>query len=417
MVLVVATMAAAGLLVAANPSPVAPETPKGLRGTAAREPTVFQQNRPLTIVREWAAGTAVVLAFPLPPPGDAQAALAARIADRALLAALRDATEAHAADIRLERDESGRYFVATTATSREVDKLLASMQRTAASRLPAPLVSAAAEAVAHDLAFRGTSPSTRFDAVLAAVVAGLPAPQPTVEAANPDVAASEAAVPPATRWGSPVWVVVRASSPREGPGQDSQTHPRQGQGRAQVAPNTRVPSRPVRTEVPADVVTTWVGSAYRFPPETPLEHARFFRLLLEGWIEQLRDPSLYEFSSQINASGQLVVRLSTNREEHARWEARLDDAVSAIARSAEGPQEGPQARMVAALLRRARGIWSRRLANPGDAAIIAADALLRGVAPDQAAAMVQGMPSPPSPDEMAATAGAIRLTSRVVYGN
>lgn len=390
-----------------------------------------QSGTPLVVVeRAWAASASAVLGLPAAAGGAAAERRAHRITDRALLAALREATVGAPARVTLERDGSGRYFVATTAPD-AVEEVLHTMRRVAASPIPSRHLAEAVDAVAWEDAFRVGSPRSRFDSAFASLssgsgrVGGRPAP------GNRDSA----------------WVVV-------GPGLLSPPGPADAlawgeglpapSGVALVGSRRHfVPGEPTRIELPADVVTTWVGSAYRFASATTLLEAHFLRLVLEGWMESLRDPSLYEFATEIDSSGQLLVRFSASREDASAWEARLDRAVAAVAEggnagpagdelAAEGPAvdepaaEGPavdepavdgsNAQRVAALMRRAQGVWSRRMADPAACARAVAEALLRGASAEQAKAFVATPPIAPSQGSVAEAARGLRLTARVSYG-
>lgn len=356
-----------------------------------------QSGTPLVVVeREWAAGASAVLGLPAATGGAAAEQRAHRITDRALLAALREATVGAPARVTLERDGSGRYFVATT-TPDAVEEVLRTMRRVAASPIPSRHLAEAVDAVAREDAFRVGSPRSRFDSAFASRPSG----------------SDPVGGRPARGSRDSVWVVVGPgllSSPGVADARARGDGLPAPSGVALVRSNRRfVPGEPMRTELPADVVTTWVGSAYRFASATTLLDAHFLRLVLEGWMESLRDPSLYEFATEIDSSGQLLVRFSASREDAGAWEARLDRAVAAVA-------EAGNAGQVAALMRRARGVWSRRMADPAACARAVAEALLRGASAEQAKAFAATPPVPPSPGSVAEVARGLSLTARVSYG-
>lgn len=325
------------------------------------------------------------MALPAGPTRGPDAELANQAASRALLAAARDATAGRAATVELERDDAGRYLVAT-ARPEELEDVRQALERLIAEALPAAFVAAADSAAGAATAFHRGSPGARFDAAFDALL-------------------DETGPAPSGGVRDPAWVLVRRdpAAPRlsQSPRPDTPPFP------AAPAVADRRPA--AHRHVPDEVVTTWVGSAYRLPSETTLTQAHLLRTVLEDWLEPDRDPSLYEFAAEVGRAGRLVVRLSATPEAASAWEARLDRALADLAT--------PDRREnVAGLLQRARGLWSRRLADPAGLAQAAASALARGASPEQAIAHIHGLLGLPSPDEVAAAAGGATLTARLVYG-
>ena len=352
-----------------------------------------QLDEPLVVERAWSSAAAAALALPAAPAGSPEEERALRVADRAFLAALQEATASLPAQVAMERDGSGRYFVATAAPG-VLDEVLQTMRRLAGSPVASRHLTAASDALAREEAFREGSPRSGFEAAFAARLR------------DPEIDRGAAR----SRLGGSAWVVVRPGNPAGGS---------DGTGTVLLRSlGDLVPGEPVRAEVPADVVTSWVGSAYHFRPETTLLQADFLRLVLEGWIESLRDPALYELATEIDAAGRLLVRFSTRRGEAGAWEDRLDRVLAAIAAGGDGgPSAGePDAQRIRSLMRRARGIQSRRLANPATCARAAAEALLRGASADQASAFVATPTVPPSLESVADAAMGLRLSVRVLYG-
>ena len=343
--------------------------------------------------RSWLPVEAVALALPLGPTRDPDEDLADHAQNRALLAAARHATAGRAATVELERDDAGRYLVAT-ALPEDLEDVRRALERLAdAPLLPAAFAAVADSVVGTALAFVRDSPGARFDAAFKMLL-------------------DEIGPAPAARRLEPSWVHVRRdrSVPRFGSSPRPDTPPFLV---APVVAGRRRPGsspvQPARRHVPDEVVTTWVGSAYRLPPETTLTQAHLLRALLEGWLEPERDPSLYEFATGIGRDGRLLVRFSATPDAAAAWQTRLDRALSDLA----APEHGDR---VAVLLRRVRGLWSRRLADPAGLAKAAASALARGASPEQALAHVRGLLNPPSPGEVGAAAAGAGLTARLVYG-
>lgn len=354
-----------------------------------------RRDRLVVTTRPWLPVEAVALALPTVPTAGPDEELAEWAADRALLAAARHATAGRAASVQLERDDAARYLVGT-ALPGDLDAVRRAFERLAGEALPTALVAAADSAAQVALAFRRDAPGAQFDAAFHALL-------------------DETRSAPPARVRAPSWVLVRQdpSSPRLGPAPGSGTPPFLAAPRP-AAPDRRpasgpAPARAVRRHVPAEVVTTWVGSAYRLPPKTTLSQAHLLRTLLEDWLDPALDPALYEFAAGIDHDGRLLVRFSASPEAAAQWETRLDRAFSELA----APEHGDR---VAALLRRTRGLWSRRLADPAELARVAAAALARGASPEQVLAHLSDLFDPPPPDEIAAAARGATLTARLVYG-
>lgn len=346
----------------------------------------------LVVERAWSPAAAAVLALPAASVGNPAA-------DRALLTALQEAIDSLPARVTLERSGSGRYLVATAAPD-VLDDLLGAMRRTVASPLPSGHLTAASDALAREATFRANSPRSRFEAVFAAHLG---------DAAHLD---DPAGVDDSAGLNEAAWVVVRPGNPARSRRFDSAAAvPLRPAGRD-------VPVDPVRTQLSADVVTSWVGSAYHFPSGATLLQAHFVRLVLEGWIKSLREPALYEFSTEIDAAGRLLVRFSTQRGDAGAWEARLDRALAAIGTGGTAglPGGAPDARRIRELMRQARGIWSRWLADPATCAQIAAEAILHGASAEEAGALAQTPGIPPSLESVAAAASGLRLSARVLYG-
>lgn len=351
--------------------------------------TAQDRDRLVVTTRPWLPVEAVALALPTAPTaGPPDQDLANWTEDRALLAAARQATTGRAASVELGRDDVARYLVAT-ALPDDLDDVRRALERLTGEALPAPLVAAAESAARAALAFRRDSPGARFDMAFHALL-------------------DETGTAPAARVRDPSWVLVLGD--RSAPHLDPA--PRADTRSFLVAPRRQPgsgPAQAVRRHVPAEVVTTWVGSAYRLPPETTLSQAHLLRTLLEDWLAPGLDPSLFEFAAGIGRDGRLLVRFSASPEAAAEWETRLDRAFSDLA----APEHGER---VAALLRRARGVWSRRLADPAELAKAAASALARGSSPEQALAHLRDLLDPLPPGEIAATAQGAKLTARLVYG-
>lgn len=344
--------------------------------------------RLVAITRSWLPVEAVALALPATPTRGPDEDMAREAENRALLAAARHATAGRAASVQLDRDDAGRYLVAT-ALPEDLEDVRVAFERLANEVLPAAFVAAADSGAGAASAFVHDSPGARFDAAFRALL-------------------DETGPAPAARPPEPSWVLVRRDRvvPRPGPAPRPDTPPFPVADRERPASG---PVQPAIRHVPDEVVTTWVGSAYRLPPETTLTQAHLLRTLLEGWLEPGRDPLLYEFATDIGQDGRLLVRFSATPEAAAAWQDRLDRVLSDLA----APEHGER---VAVLLRRARGIWSRRLADPAGLAKAAASALARGASPEQALAHVRGLLNPPSPGEVGAAAAGAELTARLVYG-
>lgn len=360
---------------------------------------------PLVIARSWLPVASVTMAFPASARTQREDLLA-RASDRALLAAIREATAGEPARITYDRDATGRYFVATAAPG-ALESVLDAMRRVSQSVLPPRLVDDAVSAMRGDLAFRGDLPRSQFDRVLDAQLRGedgAHAGDGVAEAAELEGLATEiAATAPADRWGPPAWVLVDdgesipSGEPPELPS-------------LVAAGSAAGPSPPLRTQVPSDAVTRWVGSVFRFPPATTLVEASFVRLLLEESLANHQDPALFEFDTEIDARGRLVVRLSTSAGASVGWEARLDDAIVQLG------SEGGVIRLDQ-LLPPVRSRWSRELAAAPGAGRAAAEALLRGATELQAVAFANSAGNPPAAERLRAVARGMTLVIRVVYGS
>lgn len=344
--------------------------------------------RLVAITRSWLPVEAVALALPAAPARGPDEAMANQAENRALLAAARHAAAGRAASVELDRDDAGRYLVAT-ALPEDLEDVRRAFERLTDEGVPEAFAAAADSGAGAASAFVLDSPGARFDAAFRALL-------------------DETGPAPAAHLSEPSWVLVRRERvvPRPGSPPRPDTPPFPVAGRNRPAPG---PAQPASRHMPDEVVTTWVGSAYRLPPETTLTQAHLLRTLLEGWLEPRRDPSLYEFATDVGRDGRLLVRFSATPEAAVAWQARLDRALSDLA----APEHGER---VAVLLRRARGIWSRRLADPAGLAKAAASALARGASPEQALAHVRGLLNPPSPGEVGAAAAGAELTARLVYG-
>lgn len=358
---------------------------------------------PLLIARAWSPAASVTMAFPT-SAGTYREGLLARASDLALLAAIREATAELPVQLTHASDGTGRYFVAVAAPE-AVESVLQALQRAARTPLPARLVDNAVAGMRGDLAFRGDLPRSRFDRIMDARLRGEGGAIGAVTEAAAvieGIAAEVTSSTPAVRWGPPAWVVVGDGDPF--PAEDTAASPLPV---ALEAP-ARVPES-LRDRVPGDAVTLWVGSAYRFPPGTTLVEACFVRLVLETMIEDRRDPDLFEFDSEIDALGRLVVRLSTSAHAAGSWEARLDDAIDRLGSESGG---APLDR----ILPRVRSRWSRRLAPAAGAGRAAAEALLRGATDTQAAAFAKSAATPPAAERIRAAARQMTLAIRVVHG-
>ncbi len=359
---------------------------------------------PLVIARGWLPVASVTMAFPA-TGGTQREDLEVQAGDGALLAAMREAAAGLPVGFAYDRDATGRYFMANVAPE-AVEAVLATMQRAARMRLPARLAEAAVSALRGDLAFRGDLPRSRFDRVLAAHLRGETEALDDTAVVTTDferLAAEITETTPAALWGPPVWVVV----------DDEETFPTAGppERRLPVAAGSRpIPSPSIRVQVPSDAVTRWVGSVFRYPPETTLLEARFVRLVLEEALESRRDPDLFEFQTEIDADGRLVVRVSTSAHASARWEARLDEAVRHLGSEEDGVP-------LDQLLPPTRSRWSRELAPASGSGRAAAEALLRGATDPQALTFANSAASPPSEERLRAVARGMALTIRVAYGS
>ena len=359
---------------------------------------------PLVISRGWLPVASVTMAFPAPATTYREALLA-QADDAALLAAIREATADRPVRVTYDRDATGRYFVATAAPG-VVESVLDAMRRTARTTLTTRLVEEAVSALRSDLAFRGDLPRSRFDRVLDAHLreagGALEDGAAVAPADSAGLAAEITTGSPAARWGPPAWVVV--GNEQAFPTDESRAPP------LFVADSvpTRLPE-PLLTQIPSDAVTRWAGSVFRFPPQTTLLEALFVRMLLEESLERRRDPDLFEFDTEIDALGRLVVRLSTSADASGSWETRLDQAILRL-----GSEDGGV--RLDQLLPPVRSRWSRELAPAPGAGRAAAEALLRGATELQAAALTKSAASPPSAERLRTVARGMTLESRVVYG-
>ncbi len=392
------------------------------------------------VVRAWAPVGAVVVALPVSAslaPGDLAAA---RIADLAFLAALREAAGGVAASVEAVRTRTGRYFVAT-ARPEDLADVLGVMRRVAGGPLPHGHVESAMARAFEVREFREGSPQDRFEQLFAARLsaagpgglgladepadpvdesardsASAAATASAVGAATdeaPSAALLEAAsAAPATAWGMPAWVVV-ADGPR--PGLPSPVGGPVGPPETDSPPfvlpsghGTTAPAGLVSVAQPAEVVTTWVGLAFELAPGTTLQQADFLRALLALRTERRLDDTVYGFSAEVGPAGRLLVQFSASPEAARAWEARIAETLAAP--TLDGLGRGP-----AALLRAARSKRSQAVADPAVAAATAADALLRGATPAQVLALVRGGPAP-SPEEVARVGRTARLVLRVEYG-
>lgn len=367
---------------------------------------------PLVLARDWSPVSVVTMALPV-PVGTSRDALLARAYDRALLAALQNAAGG-TVQVTYSRDDTGRYFVALTSPGAARSTLRA-MQEIVRTGPASPLIDAAVAGIGADLGFRGDLPRSWFETVLAAQLEGraeadAPDPEPlALEGLGDEVRAAAARLP----WGPPVWVVVgddavASAFPATGAAPDTA-------GRPPVQPLHVAPAEPpgvpepLRTHIPSDAVTRWVGSVFRFPPGTTLVEAVVLRLVLEEALERVRGPNLFELTTGIDVQGRLVVRFSTSADAGVRWESRLDDAIAEIASQ-------PTSIRLNQSLRPARSHWSRELSSAAGAARAAAEALLRGASDRQAAAFADSAGAVPDAERVSAVARGLGLSIRVVYG-
>ena len=360
---------------------------------------------PLVITRGWLPVASVTMAFPASARTNREDLLA-QAGDAALLAAIREAMANQPVRITYDSDATGRYFVATAAPE-VVESVLGTMRRTARTTLPTRLVEEAVSALRSDLAFRGDLPRSQFDRVMdahlreegGAVEGGAAA----ASADSVGLAAEIARGTPSSRWGPPVWVVVDSE------GAFPTDEPRSRPLLVATGAPAR-PAEPLSVQVPSDAVTRWVGSVFRFPPATTLVEASFVQLVLEESLEDRRDPDLFEFDTEIDAHGRLVVRLSTSADASGSWEGRLDEAIQRLG------SEDWDVRLDQ-LLPRVRSRWSRELAPSPGAGRAAAEALLRGATGLQAATFANSAAGPPSAEQLRTVARGITLAVRVVYGS
>ncbi len=398
---------------------------------------------PLAVVaRDWLPVGAVALALPTPSPRAPAEEAAARVADLALLATLREAAGGLAARVGLTHTRTGRHFVATAAPE-DLPEVLRVMRQVASHPLPLRHVEAALARFAREREFRQGSPQDRFEQLFSAHLADAQAddgaetpaaPAPLVVPAAalpkpsnglPETLAAKATAPPETAWGSSAWVVVadsararlldRLPSPAE-PAQPFVLPSSRPSSPAQ-APSLSNPSAPPRIATvrePAEAVTTWVGLAYGLAPGATLAQAELLRALLVAHLERQRYDALYALSAEVGPGGRLLVQFSAAPEAARDWESRIDEALASIA--AEGPSgsEGLE-RELAGLLRAVRGARSRMMSHPAHPARTAADALLRGATRQQALSLARNA-DPPGVEEAALAARGLRLEARVEYG-
>ena len=360
---------------------------------------------PLVIARGWVPVATVTLAFPA-SARTYREDLLARAGDRALVAAMREVTAGQPVRITHDRDATGRYFVATTAPE-AVQSVLNAMRRATRTALPPRLVEDAVSRLRSDLAFRGDLPRSEFDRVLDAQLRGergaLDGGAAAATADFDGLAAEIGTTTPAARWGPPAWVVVGGEEAL--PADEPRAPPLLV---AAGAPSS--PPEPRRAQIPSDAVTRWVGSIFRFPPETTLVEASFLGMVLEESLKSRRDPDLFEFDTGIDALGRLVVRFSTSADASARWESRLDDVILRLGSEEDGVR-------LDQLLPPVLSRWSRELAPASGAGRAAAEALLRGATEIQAAAFANSALSPPTAERLRAVAKGMTLGIRVVYGS
>lgn len=375
----------------------------------------------LVVMRGWSPVAAVVMALPA-PSGTHRDDLVARAYDRALLAAFRDATAGNPTHVNYDRDDTGRYFVALTDGA-AAGSTLDTMKRVVQTGPALDLVDAAVAGIAADLAFRGDLPRTRFDRIMSAYLqGGTPDTVATAPAAPEGLAAEAHAIGASPPWDPPVWVVVgsRSALPASPgvsadpgtatiPDSVADAHDRSQPQPLYVARAASASPGPLRVEVPSDAVTRWVGSVYHFPPETTLVEAVMTRLSLEETLERLRDPNLYEMTTEIDVHGRLVVRFSTSADAGRRWDLRLDEAIAEMAAEAGGVR-------MTQVLRPARSRWSQEISAPAGAARAAARALLRGASDTQAQAFAGNAGEAPDAARISAIARGLTLSIRVVYG-
>lgn len=389
---------------------------------SGREP-----DSPLMVIRDWSPVVAIMMALPA-PEGTHRDRVLARAYDRALLEAFREATADSPAQVDYGRDGTGRYFAVVTDAA-AVRSTLDAMRRIARTGPSPDLVGAAVAGISTDLAFRGDLPRARFDRIMSAYLLGGTADTAAMAPAAPEGLAAEAtAMAGSSAWGPPVWVVVGsrpslsaslgvpgdAAGPGDAADPGGAAVPDSGavappQQPLYVARTTLPGPGPLRAEIPSDAVTRWVGSVFRFPPGTTLVEAVMMRLALEESVERLRDPNIYELTTEIDAQGRLVVRFSTSTDAGPRWDMRLDDTIADLA-------AGPDGGRLTQALRPARSRWSQELSAPAGAARAAAQALLRGASYRQAEAFANSAAEVPEAARISAVARGLGLSIRVVFG-
>ena len=409
-------LAAVVLLIGVCAAGATPLHPQASRADSGRGP-----DSPLVLVRGWSPVAAIAMALPV-SPGTRRDQLLADAYDRALLAAMREATAGMPVQVTYGSDGTGRYFVVLTDAA-ALPSTLDAIQRSARAGPPPHLVDEAVDGITGDLAFRANLPRSRFERVLnehlrgrAGAVVG-PDPVP-LEGLAADARATAAAPP----WGPPVWVVVgdlTAGTPS--PGVSAGPAGSDPADSAAIAADRTVPQplyvapagaprrEPLHAEVPGDAVTRWVGSVFRFPSETTLIEAVTLQLVLEESLERQRDPSLFELTTEIDAPGRLVVRYSTSTDAGPQWDSRLDATIAELAAEPGGV-------LLTQALRPARSRWSQELSTPAGAVRAAARALLRGASDGQAAAFTNSAEEVPDAARIRAIAAGLGLSIRVVQG-
>lgn len=393
-----------------------------LHPQAGRADSGRGRDSPLVLARGWSPVAAIAMALPV-SRGTRRDQLLADAYDRALLAAMREATAGMPVQVTYGSDGAGRYFVVLTDAA-ALPSTLDAIQQSARAGPPPHLVDEAVEGITGDLAFRANLPRSRFEEVLnehlwGRAGAGTVVPDPVPFDGLAADARATAAAPP---WGPPVWVLVGgrptgASSPGDSAGPagadpaDSAAVSADGTvpEPLYVAPAGAARREPVHAEVPSDAVTRWVGSVFRFPAETTLIEAVTLQLVLEESLERQRDPNLFELTTETDALGRLVVRYSTSTDAGQGWDSRLDATIAELAAEPGGV-------LLTQALRPARSRWSQELSGPAGAVRAAARALLRGASDRQAAAFANSAEEVPDAARIRAIAAGLSLSIRVVQG-
>ncbi|MYG81303.1 MAG: hypothetical protein F4187_05830 [Gemmatimonadetes bacterium] len=410
-------LAAVVLLIGVGAAGASPLHPQASRADSGRGP-----DSPLVLARGWSPVAAVAMALPV-SLGARRDQLLADTYDRALVAAMREATAGVPVQVTYGSDGTGRYFVVLTDAA-ALPSILDAIQGSARAGPPHHLIDEAVEGITGDLAFRANLPRSRFERVLnehlrgrAGAGAVVPDPGP-LDGLAADARATAAAPP----WGPPVWVVVgdrTAGTPS--PGASAGPAGSDPADSAAIAADRTVPQplyvapagaarrEPLHAEVPGDAVTRWVGSVFRFPSETTLIEAVTVQLVLEESLERQRDPNLFELTTDIDALGRLVVRYSTSTDAGPQWDSRLDATIAELAADPGGV-------LLTQALRPARSRWSHELSTPAGAVRAAAQALLRGASDGQAAAFANSAEEVPDAARIRAIAAGLGLSIRVVQG-